>query len=49
MAEGFRRDAITSGDAKIIDLIRKLPEESWGRVRQLMDKHQGKKSNDETD
>jgi hypothetical protein len=43
MADGFRRDAVASGDAKIIDMIRKFPEESWGRIWQLMEKHQGKK------
>lgn len=37
MAEDFRRDAIASGDAKLVDMIRKLPEETWGRLRKLMD------------
>jgi superfamily II DNA or RNA helicase len=37
MADDFRRDAIASGDAKLVDMIRKLPEETWGRLRKLMD------------
>ncbi|HZG45488.1 MAG TPA: DEAD/DEAH box helicase family protein [Allosphingosinicella sp.] len=38
MAEDFRRDAISSGDAKLVDMIRKLPEETWGRLKKIMDK-----------
>lgn len=37
MAADFRRDAVATGDAKLVDMIRKLPEETWGRLRKLMD------------
>jgi superfamily II DNA or RNA helicase len=37
LADNFRRDAISSGDSKLIDMIRKLPEESWGRLKKIMD------------
>jgi superfamily II DNA or RNA helicase len=39
MAENFRRDAIASGDAKLVEMIRKLPEETWGRLKKIMDKN----------
>jgi len=38
MAHDFRRDAIASGDAKLVEMIRKLPEETWGRLKKIMDK-----------
>jgi superfamily II DNA or RNA helicase len=37
MATSFRRDAVASGDAKLVDMIRKLPEETWGRLKKIMD------------
>jgi superfamily II DNA or RNA helicase len=37
IAGNFRRDAIASGDAKLVDMIRKLPEETWGRLKKIMD------------
>lgn len=39
MAKDFRRDAIASGDAKLVEMIRKLPEETWGRLKKIMDKN----------
>jgi superfamily II DNA or RNA helicase len=38
IAKDFRRDAIASGDAKLVEMIRKLPEETWGRLKKIMDK-----------
>lgn len=37
MAQGFRKDAIASGDAKLVEMIRKLPEETWGKLKKIMD------------
>jgi len=37
IAATFRRDAMASGDAKLVEIIRKLPEETWGRLKKIMD------------
>jgi len=36
MAEAVRKVVVSSGDAKLVDVIRKLPEESWARLKKLM-------------
>jgi precorrin isomerase len=36
MAESVRRVIMASGDEKLVKLIRVLPEESWARLKRLM-------------
>lgn len=36
MAESVRRVVMASGDAKLVKVIKQLPEESWARLKKLM-------------
>ena len=36
MADSFRKQVMASGDSKIIKLIKVLPEESWARLKKMM-------------
>lgn len=36
MASSFRKKVLTSGDEKLVRVIRQLPEESWARLKRLM-------------
>jgi superfamily II DNA or RNA helicase len=36
MAGSFRKRVLTSGDEKLVRVIRQLPEESWARLKRLM-------------
>jgi superfamily II DNA or RNA helicase len=40
MAQQVRRVVMASGDAKLVEVIRKLPEESWARLKKLMNDQQ---------
>ena len=33
----LKKGILASGDAKLIALIRQLPEESWGRLKTILD------------
>lgn len=35
--DSFKKKVLASGDDKIIDLVKKLPEESYGRLKRLLD------------
>lgn len=35
MAERVRKMVFDSGDEKLVDIVRKLPEESWGKLRRI--------------
>ncbi|MCB4435548.1 DEAD/DEAH box helicase family protein [Alteromonas sp. McT4-15] len=37
IAEGLRGKLLTSGDSKLVDIVRQLPDESWGRLAQMME------------
>jgi superfamily II DNA or RNA helicase len=37
MAEDVRRKILESGDAKLVRIIRTLPEESWARLKNILD------------
>jgi len=37
VAETVRNYVIKSGDAKLVEMVRKLPEESWGKLKKLFD------------
>ena len=36
IASTVRRQVLDSGDAKLVELLKKLPEESWGRLKKLI-------------
>ena len=35
--EQVKKRVLASGDAKLISLIRQLPEESWGKLKTILD------------
>lgn len=37
MADTMRRNIFASGDEKLVQMIRQLPEESWARLKRMMD------------
>ncbi len=36
MSDSFRKQVMTSGDEKLVRVIRQLPEESWARLRRML-------------
>jgi len=37
MADGVRRVVMASGDEKLVNIIRQLPEESWAKLKRMFD------------
>ena len=36
--DSFRKDVLSSGDEQLVRILKLLPEESYGRLKRLLDK-----------